>query len=151
MDMQLIMIATDGSAAARKALHFAADLARLKRARLLVLHVQRLRGSEAVPPELEELRRVEHVRISERDLLAKVARQLVADAEAEARAEGVGEVEGLVVEGDPTRCIVETARARKPEMLVLGTRGLGDAQSLLLGSVSHKVAHLAPCSCILVR
>ncbi len=37
------------------------------------------------------------------------------------------------------------------DMIFLGSRGLGDAQSLLMGSVSHKVAHLAECTCVSVK
>ena len=36
-------------------------------------------------------------------------------------------------------------------MVFLGSRGLGDAKGLLLGSVSHKVMHLAPCTCVAVK
>ena len=43
------------------------------------------------------------------------------------------------------------ARGRKVDAIVMGSRGLGDLESLLLGSVSHKVAHAAPCSCVIVR
>ncbi|WP_256432948.1 universal stress protein [Martelella soudanensis] len=42
-------------------------------------------------------------------------------------------------------------RERKVDTVVLGSRGLGDVAGLLLGSVSHKVTHLAPCTCIVVR
>jgi len=33
----------------------------------------------------------------------------------------------------------------------MGTRGLSDLKGLFVGSVSHKVSHLADCSCITVR
>jgi nucleotide-binding universal stress UspA family protein len=36
-------------------------------------------------------------------------------------------------------------------MLFLGSRGLGVVTSLLLGSVSHKVMNLAPCTCVIVK
>jgi nucleotide-binding universal stress UspA family protein len=34
---------------------------------------------------------------------------------------------------------------------VTGARGLSDISSLLLGSVSHRLAHLAPVTCVTVR
>jgi nucleotide-binding universal stress UspA family protein len=36
-------------------------------------------------------------------------------------------------------------------MIVLGSRGLGNIGSLLLGSTSQKVNHLAPCTVVTVR
>ncbi|WP_180901977.1 universal stress protein [Martelella soudanensis] len=48
-------------------------------------------------------------------------------------------------------CILDAIRERKVDTVVLGSRGLGDVAGLLLGSVSHKVTHLAPCTCIVVR
>ena len=36
-------------------------------------------------------------------------------------------------------------------MIFLGSRGLGDVGGLLMGSVSHKVMHLAPCTCVAVK
>jgi nucleotide-binding universal stress UspA family protein len=35
--------------------------------------------------------------------------------------------------------------------IFLGSRALGDAQGLLMGSVSHKVAHLAECTCVSLK
>jgi nucleotide-binding universal stress UspA family protein len=39
--------------------------------------------------------------------------------------------------------IVEVARDREAGVIVLGSRGRGDLSALLLGSVAHKVIHLA--------
>ena len=36
-------------------------------------------------------------------------------------------------------------------MLFLGSCGLGEITGLFLGSVSHKVMNLAPCSCVAVK
>jgi nucleotide-binding universal stress UspA family protein len=57
----------------------------------------------------------------------------------------------LVVEGDLAPQIAEVAKKRNVDMIVMGSRGLGDLQGLLLGSVSHNVASSAPCTCVIVR
>ena len=36
-------------------------------------------------------------------------------------------------------------------MIFLGSRGLDDMVGLMMGSVSHKVMHLAPCTCVAVK
>lgn len=151
MEMGLILCATDGSQIARKALALAADLARAKGAKLLVVHVQPSHGSARIPPELRELERIEHVQVTEADILQAAAEHIVAQGADFAKLQGAPDVETLVAEGDPAGAIVETARSWNADAIVIGSRGLGDLQGLLLGSVSHKVAHLAPCTCIIVR
>ena len=57
----------------------------------------------------------------------------------------------LTAEGDPAGRILDTAKNGGADLIVLGSRGLTDVASLLLGSVSHKVLHLAPCACLMVK
>jgi nucleotide-binding universal stress UspA family protein len=45
--------------------------------------------------------------------------------------------------GHVARIIVEVARDHGAGVIVLGSRGRGDLSALLLGSVAHKVIHLA--------
>ncbi|WP_026868972.1 universal stress protein [Inquilinus limosus] len=151
MGKYLILCATDGSPAARKALDFAADLTREKGGKLLVMHVQQTHGSSLVTPGLEELERVENIRLTEADMLHGAAEHIAEQGARSARERGAPSVDILVEEGDPASRIVEAARDHGAEAIVIGSRGLGDLQGLLLGSVSHKVAHLAPCTCIIVR
>ena len=47
--------------------------------------------------------------------------------------------------GDVADRIVAYAKRQHPDLVVMGTRGLGILKELALGSVSHKVIHLAPC------
>ncbi|RWM40294.1 universal stress protein [Mesorhizobium sp.] len=150
-EMKLVLCATDGSEHAYKALEFAADLAQSKNAELLVVHVHRVRGSERISREMQELERIEQVRMTEAGILRSVAERIASEGAKVARTKGVSGVESLVVEGDPARGIVETAKTRGADPIVIGSRGLGDLQGLLLGSVSHKVAHLAPCTTIIVH
>jgi nucleotide-binding universal stress UspA family protein len=45
--------------------------------------------------------------------------------------------------GEVARHIVEAAREHQAGVIVVGSHGRGDLTSLLLGSVAHKVIHLA--------
>jgi nucleotide-binding universal stress UspA family protein len=53
--------------------------------------------------------------------------------------------------GDVAKTIVEVARDHGAGVLVLGCRGRGDLTALLLGSVAHKVIHLADRPVLLAR
>jgi len=46
---------------------------------------------------------------------------------------------------------LETAQSKSVDMIVMGSRGRGDLEGLLLGSVSHKLTHAAHCTCVVVR
>ncbi len=151
MDIKTILHPTDGSDSARKALDFACELAADRKAQLIVLHVQRRHGSERIPPGLEQFSDIEHVRATEARLLRSAAEFIVEDARIAARDRGIAAVDARLIEGDPAEQIVELARNDKVDAIVMGSRGLGELESLLLGSVSHKVAHAAPCSCVIVR
>jgi len=146
-----ILHPTDGSKHSLKALEFAVELAKSRKAQLIVLHVQTAHGYDSIPWEMEEFERVEHLRVTEAELLHQAAEAVANRVAGEARRMGADDVEAMAVDGDPARLIVETAKARDADMIVIGSRGLGDAAGLLLGSVSHKVAHSAPCTCVIVR
>jgi len=53
--------------------------------------------------------------------------------------------------GYPTEKILEVADQMQADLIVLGCRGLGGFQRLLLGSVSDGVLHHAHCSVMVVR
>ena len=52
--------------------------------------------------------------------------------------------------GDPTQAILSVAKAVDAGMIVLGKRGRGQLEGLLLGSVSQKITSLAPCAVLVV-
>jgi nucleotide-binding universal stress UspA family protein len=64
---------------------------------------------------------------------------------------GVKRIRTEVKVGPPARTIVEFADKEKVNAVVMGSRGHGDLESLLLGSVSHKVASLSKVTCVTVR
>ena len=56
----------------------------------------------------------------------------------------------LLLDGDPSEEIVKTAEKEDVDLIVLGT-GKNRIDKRLLGSVSEKVIHSAPCTVLLVR
>jgi nucleotide-binding universal stress UspA family protein len=56
-----------------------------------------------------------------------------------------------VIQGPPRQVIVEEAENWGADLIVMGSRGLGAWNRLLLGSVSSAVVHHAKCSVEIVR
>src|SRR5215510_10856183 len=59
--------------------------------------------------------------------------------------------ERVVLYGVPFQEIVETAKARQVDLIVMGTHGRTGFMHALLGSVAEKVVRLAPCSVLVAR
>jgi nucleotide-binding universal stress UspA family protein len=176
--IQKILVALDGSLQAGKALDFAIDLARAFNAELLVIHVisnqpltegeRRLAESEYqaevqqalstpeltdtpgfAPATVEGLLRTSYsVGMATR---TAIGRQIVEHAEEDARSRRLDRVRTILSDGDPASVIVETAEAEKPDLIIMGSRGLGGIQRLLVGSVSHKVSNSTSCSIALIK
>ena len=146
-----ILVPVDGSDHAEKAVDLAADLAGKYGATLTLIHVMSTIGSSRVPDELRELERIEHVQVTEHDLLEGVARKIVERAGKGAGEHGIKPQHIVIVAGDPAAEIVAYVEREGCDLIVMGSRGLGNIKGLLMGSVSHKVTHLAPCTCISVK
>ncbi|WP_349371329.1 universal stress protein [Salinarimonas sp.] len=173
--MDRILVATDGSDHADRAVDLAGALAGRFGAELIVLHVV---PRTALTPGERELIETEYAhelasRMHRRDptldprltpasfldreaditedLRGIVGARLIEAAEERAGKAGATRVRGLIAHGDPARIILQTAEGEQADAIVVGSRGLGDWRALLLGSVSHKVAQLASASVITVR
>ncbi len=143
-----LLAAVDGSDHARKALDLACDLADKYGAELLLMHAI---ASREVPKELRRYAEVEHLKVAPQHLYRVLGEALVDEAERDVRNKGLKRVTPVIEEGDPATTIVAAAKARGVDLIVMGSRGLSDVKGLLMGSVSHKVAHLAPCTCVTVK
>lgn len=65
-------------------------------------------------------------------------------------AAGVSYVHHIGV-GDPAETIVQYAKSKNCEQILIGSRGLGSVSGLVLGSVATKVLHLTELPVTLVR
>jgi len=80
------------------------------------------------------------------DLAREIAVQRTADLEAfSCAAPADAAVRRVVLEGDPTRTIVEFASSEHCDLIVMPTHGYGPFRRFLLGSVAAKVLHDAIC------
>lgn len=146
------MVAVDGSDHGWKALDLAADLSSASDAELYIVHVV---PREPAPEGFQEFADSEGISAEESSARYRYSKSLgdsiTNDAESRAREKGVTKVEKRIVEGHPAHEIVTLAEEAGVEMLFVGSRGVSDLAGLFLGSVSHKVMHLAPCTCVAVK
>ncbi len=149
--VDVILVPTDESDHARKAVTLAADLAQKYGARLIALHVMTPSWSDRVPEELRSYAKAEHIQATEREILESVGQQILRRAETLALEEGLEQIETLLEVGDVAATVLAVAQRQNVDLIVMGSRGLGGMKGLLQGSVSHKVNAHSPCSCITVK
>ncbi len=170
-----ILVSTDGSDHAEKAVDLAADIAQKYGSRVVLLHVL-LQAEAAI--DLKHMAEVEHLLetgsagtpttpaglspeafpltgIGERTLptrtLERIGEHILGRAESKLRQKGVTNISTQTRNGDAATCILDLAEKENANLIVIGSRGLGSLKGLLMGSVSQKVAQLAPCTCMTVR
>lgn len=148
--MERILLAVDGSEHSMRAATFAGELSFKFGAPVDILNIVP-EGTPVVPGAVHEYAQLEHVYVTQRDLLRSVGSDLIAVASANVKEAG-GDVEAMeVIIGSPAHGIVQFADDRGADCIVMGRRGLGDMKGLLLGSVSHRVGHLTDTTLITVE
>ena len=128
----VVVVGVDGSEGAGAALTWAADEAKLRGTRLRAVHVWSYldQAGEAFDPTYGE------------DDALRLLQQAVA---------GLGgdvDLELKTVCDLPARGLLDSAQ--DADLLVVGARGMGGFQGLLLGSASQQVAQHAPCPVVIV-
>ncbi len=140
--MKRILAATDGSEASTRAGELAAELATKFEAELLLIDVV-----ERSPPgwALAEYVRLDQIRGDMGQFAESFARDALDDARAQAVARGAGSVRSEIRFGDPAQEILKFREETAADAIVVGSRGRSRLAGMLLGSVSQKIASLAPC------
>jgi nucleotide-binding universal stress UspA family protein len=141
--MRRIMVATDGSNDADRAIDVAAELAKVVDGSLLIVNV----GGDFSGKDLRQLAQ------SEKDIgnaLDSRAGQILRNAKERAQRLGAPRIHLQSGWGDAAEAIIEAARREQVDAIVVGRRGRGRLEGLLLGSVSQKLVSLAPCVVIVV-
>ncbi len=134
MRFTTIIAATDGSPNSAASMAVAAEIARLSSARVIALHAfEPLALLGKVEPPVDFAR---HARIA-RDLLDTDWTEALRTADVA--------YEALVVEDRPADAILEVAQANNADLIVVGARGLGPLQELLLGSTTQELLASAKC------
>lgn len=141
--MNPILAATDGSEGANRALDAAIALAKATRGELVILTTGGTMSGAA-------LRKLADDGGSLSATLEAQTDRLLRQAARRARRAGLAAATTLCEWGDPAERIIAVAKREKAGVVVVGRRGRGRLSGLLLGSVSQKVASLAPCAVMVV-
>lgn len=134
-----IMWATDGSAAADAALPQVRELASANGTAIVVLHcTETMVGPRAYGID---------VKLDEPEIRQKIAQQ--AD---ELKGEGFDVTTEFISghAGIAAHAIAEAAKSDDAELIVVGTRGHTRLGGLLVGSVTQRLLHVAPCPVLAV-
>lgn len=138
--MACILVATDGSDGADRAVDYAAHLAKNEGGDLLIVHV--IGGSGLPDNVFRQFTHAEQAWLQEQ--LELVSKKILNAARDRARGIGAGTILLESRTGDVAQKIVEIAQEKNVEAIVIGKRGIGRIAGLLLGSISQKVVSLAP-------
>ncbi|HWH92306.1 MAG TPA: universal stress protein [Baekduia sp.] len=141
-----IVVGTDGSETAHKAVAQAAELASSVGATLLIVSAfepvssTRLREEALEAPD--DVRWMVNPR-EEVDATLNAAVELATQVGVSSRT--------FARQGDPADAILDVAEEQGADLVVVGNKGMTGAKRFLLGSVPNKVSHHAPCSVLIVR
>ena len=142
--MQVVVVATDGSEASYRAVDAAATLAVATGAKLIAITV----GNPA--QDRDDILSLARVEGGVGEAIELIAGAILQEAKQRAHQFGLSSVEGQHCGGEPVAVIMDVARQRRADIVVVGRRGRNRMTGLLLGSVSQKLVSLSPCPVMVV-
>lgn len=142
-----ILVAVDGSTRALTALDKAVELQKLTDAEIYLICVYK--HHSLFEASLSMVRPAD-IQIPDK-ALSEFAKGVVEHAKQHAKELGATKVRGFVKGGRPSKIIVQFAKDKGADLIVVGSRGThSDKDGILLGSVSHRVASMAKCPTLVV-
>ena len=143
-----ILVSVDGSKSSTNALEAAAELAASSGGKLHILHVVREMQVPLTPGLMDAYEKLQRQR---HDVLNSAGEQLINQMKRSVEAKGLDAVETDIGSGDPASAIVDHAARNKVDLIVMGSRGLGQVEGMLMGSVSRKVSNTAKTNCLIIK
>ena len=136
MVYRCIVVGYDGSDASRRAVDRAAGIAKLSGSKLAIVTV--------VPPPTVFLGELLVPEVLDTSPLEEAARQSLEKVAKELRETvGIENLSTVVLMGDPADEIVGFAEDNGCDLIVVGRRGRGGLERLILGSVSSKIVSIS--------
>lgn len=148
-----ILVPTDGSKFARKALAHAIKIAKRLGSKIHVITIVDPADfpSGMLLGLLKKDKKLEESIVEFMSAVKTQARREVLSEVAICKSQGV-DATYEIISGKPVEMILKYARGKKIELIVIGSQGLRGLNKLkVLGSVSRKVSELAPCAVMIVH
>lgn len=137
-EVRRILVAADGSAQSIKAVRLAAEIAKATGAELAIVHVNEMHDMPVLMTE------------GEHPDEESIGQKVLSDALEIAMSEGVN-AKGFIKRGHAAGQILVFASEYSPQLIFMGTRGLGRTMAMVMGSVSQVVVHGAKTSVVVVK
>jgi nucleotide-binding universal stress UspA family protein len=141
-----ILVATDGSEGSDRAVDFAANLAKSYGATLLIINI---RGGYGLPVALlRQFSNADGAWLGE--LLTSMSAEVLKSARDRALKIGAPTIVLESREGKIAQSIIDFAKEKHADAIVVGKQGSGRVADILLGSVPQKLLGLAACVMVVV-
>ena len=141
-----VLVGTDGSESSFRAVDRAAAIARDAGASLLLACAYRPMSAREVQDAQDALGG-ESYKVSG----STPAEDVLRDAADRAKQVGAKDVAIQAIEGDPVDELINLAKSRGVDLVVVGNRGLNSLAGRLLGSVPANISHRATCDVLIVH
>ncbi len=146
-----VLVPTDGSQPSLKAAKYAAKLAKMVGAGVKIVHVMEVAVPGVKKPvELDDLESVT-IQVEDEERIKRRAMDVMNRTKKCFADEGVPVETEFFLSGNAAEVIVKMAGDEGFDLIVMGSRGLGGLQHLMLGSVAEAVSRRAPCPVLIVR
>ncbi|KJS03834.1 MAG: universal stress protein UspA [Peptococcaceae bacterium BRH_c4a] len=141
-----ILVPLDGSARAKVAAEHALELAESMNAEVMFLHV-----IPALPPYVNKYSdRLGGTYQQIRDELQLSGESLLNKVREDHSNSGLT-IDTKIIWGNPSMEICREAKEGRFDLVIMGSRGLGEIKGYLMGSVSNRVVRHASCPVLIVR
>jgi nucleotide-binding universal stress UspA family protein len=139
-----VLVAFDGSAGGTRALHYAAERAKVDGTRLVIAYVIDWSPYTFNTPEENATRHVHR-----QEEIERATSSIVGPAQAQMEAEHV-ECEAVVRHGKPAETLIRLSGEYDARQIVVGRRGQSKLKNLIFGSVSGKLVQTSPIPVVVV-
>ncbi len=144
-----LLVATDGSEHAKKALELGADIASKYGATVYLVHAA---PETEIAGEAKGLMEAEHMTGKPiRVYMEQIGGRIINEARDDLYSRGVRKIESTVLLGNPAREILGYAKEKRVDMIIVGHNGWAKGNELYGRKIARRISRDADCTCVTVN